>query len=218
MTDKFAELDASLDRVVAAARAHLAAIKAADGEPDDDTVWNAYVELNNASYEYDERLNDVFGEVTPWDVEALSTDEAGSGRPTTLTTTEDADRFDLSRHDDPHPQVVSVRQRRDYRVPSLAALLRVAEEVRPPAADADGVEPIATVAEALLEIMQSGDGSMAMLDVPELEPLDGLVVVAEVVAPLDPETFDASDVEGPFRLAHGDRSIGRLDERAMPDE
>ena len=29
---------------------------------------------------------------------------------------------------DPHPQVISVRQRRDYKVPSVAALLRLKQE------------------------------------------------------------------------------------------
>ena len=70
MTDRHAELDAALERVIAAARDHLTAVKAADGRTDDDEVWRAYVELNNASYEYDEMLLDAFGEVTPWDVEA----------------------------------------------------------------------------------------------------------------------------------------------------
>ena len=76
MTDQHAELDAALERVIAAARAHLAAVKAAQGRVDDDEVWQAYVALNNASYEYDELLLDAFGEVTPWDVEAIDPDEA----------------------------------------------------------------------------------------------------------------------------------------------
>ena len=58
--------------MITAARAHLAAVKAADGAPDDDGVWNAYVALNNASHDYDELLEDVFGEVTPWDLEAIT--------------------------------------------------------------------------------------------------------------------------------------------------
>src|SRR5215468_9327889 len=71
MTDRHAELDAALERVIAAAREHLAAVKAANGRADDDEVWRAYVELNNASNSYDELLLDEFGEVTPWDVEAI---------------------------------------------------------------------------------------------------------------------------------------------------
>ena len=76
MTDQHAELDAALERVVEAARAHLAAVKAAEGRVDDDDVWQAYVDLNNASFAYDEQLLDAFGEVTPWDVESIDPDEA----------------------------------------------------------------------------------------------------------------------------------------------
>jgi hypothetical protein len=38
MSDRFVELEAALDRLIVAARAHLAAVKAADGAPDDDAV------------------------------------------------------------------------------------------------------------------------------------------------------------------------------------
>ncbi len=128
MTDQYADLDAALDRVIDAARAHLAAVKAAQGRIDDDDVWQAYVALNNASFEYDERLLDEFGEVTPWDVESIDPDEAdrrlGLG----------VGGLDGGAADDPYPQVVSVRQRRDYRVPSVAALLRLAEAARRTAA------------------------------------------------------------------------------------
>ena len=213
MTDRFAELDAALDRVVAAARAHLAAVKAADGEPDDDAVWRAYVALNNASHEYDEQLNDVFGEVTPWDLEAISPDEV-DGRINTVTS--DADAVAASA-DDPYPRIVSVRQRRDYRVPSVSALMRVAEGARIPVDEGETVEPVATVGDAILELLQSGDGSLGMLDVPELDPLDGIVIVTEVGAPLDPEAHHESDGEAPFRLADADRTVGRLDERSLLD-
>src|SRR3954471_3556059 len=114
MTDQNAELDAALDEVVAAARAHLAAVKTAAGRIDDDDVWQAYVALNNASFAYDEKLLDAYGEVTPWDVESIDPDEADS-------------RFGLAgagvdgASDDPYARVISVRQRRDYRVPSVAA-------------------------------------------------------------------------------------------------
>ncbi len=117
MTDQHGELDAALERVIEAARHHLAAVRAAQGRIDDDDVWQAYVALNNASFAYDEQLMDAFGEVTPWDVESIDPDEAdqrfagGEGVEST----------------DPHPQVISVRQRRDYRVPSVSALIRVAE-------------------------------------------------------------------------------------------
>ena len=80
MTETYAELQAALDRVLAAARAHLDAVLAAEGVPDDDAVWQAYVTLNNASHEYDELLNDACGEVTPWDLETISPEQA-KGRP-----------------------------------------------------------------------------------------------------------------------------------------
>jgi hypothetical protein len=214
VTDTYAELDAALDEVVSAARAHLAAVKAAADEPNDDAVWRAYVELNNACLEYDEQLNDVFGEVTPWDLEEISSEEAEEGL-STVTSGDD----DLLDADDPHPRVVSVRQRRDYRVPSVLALLRAAETARfaMPRAAGEPPEPVSTVGEAVLELLQAGDGSLGMLDVPELEPLDGLVIVAEVESPLDPEAHAESDGEAPFRLGAGDQTIGRLDERPFVD-
>ena len=207
MTDQYADLDAALDRVIDAARAHLAAVKAAQGRIDDDDVWQAYVTLNNASFAYDERLLDEFGEVTPWDVESIDPDEA-------------ARRFGLSvggldggAADDPYPQVVSVRQRRDYKVPSVAALLRAAEAARrdtvPEDEDPGEVE---SVGEAVLELLQAGDGSLSGLDVPELEPLDGLVTVSEVREPLDLEAYADTDGTGPFTATPDEQLVGRLDE------
>jgi hypothetical protein len=116
--------------------------------------------------------------------------------------------------------VVSVRQRRDYRVPSIGALLRVADVARrnsvPDDEDAGAVE---TVGEAVLELLQAGDGSLASLDVPELEPLDGLLTVSEIVEPLDLEAFEDSDGDGPFKPQEGDLLVGRLDEHPfLPDE
>lgn len=212
MTEIYAELDTALDRVVAAARAHLAAVKAADGEPDDDAVWRAYVALNNASHEYDERLNDVFGEVTPWDLEEISAEEAEGRLGTVISEGGVGGAHPVG---DAHPAVISVRQRRDYRVPSVTALLRAADVARAgmPQADEEPRAATASVVEAVLELLQSGDGSLSMLDVPELDPLDGLVIVAEVVAPLDPDQIDENDGAAPFLLTTGDRTLGRLDER-----
>ncbi len=97
----------------------------------------------------------------------------------------------------------------------MAALLRAATQGRPSPAEGEQYEPIETVAEAMLELLQSGDGSMAMLDVPELEPLDGVVVVAEVAAALSTEEFEGPDAAGAFELAGPDRAVGRLDERTL---
>jgi hypothetical protein len=213
MTDQHGQLDAALEKVIDAARGHLAAVKAADGRVDDDGVWRAYVELNNASYDYDELLLDAFGEVTPWDVDAIDPDDAdrhfGAG----------VDEEDAETADDPYPTVISVRQRRDYRVPSVAGLIRVAQEARESAAAAEGEpeEQVESVSEALLELLQSGDGSLGALDIPELEPLDGIVAVAEVGIALDLDTFEDTDGAGPFELLEGDRLVGRLDEHPYSD-
>ena len=213
MSDQYAELDAALDRVVEAARGHLAAVKAAQGRIDDDDVWQAYVNLNNASFAYDEQLLDTFGEVTPWDVESIDPDEAdqrfGLG----------VGGLDGTEADDPYPQVVSVRQRRDYRVPSVTALVRIAEAARRNSVPADeDAGPVESVGEAVLELLQAGDGSLSSLDVPELEPLDGLLTVSEVRDPLDLEAFDDEDGTGPFMPAADDQLVGRLDEHPFLPE
>lgn len=209
MTDRHEELEAALERVCAAARDHLAAVKAADGRVDDDSVWQAYVSLNNASHEYDELLLDVYGEVTPWDVEAIDVAELNRA---------ELDRAEAA---DPHPYVVSVRQRRDYRVPSVSALLAAAESARRGGLGTgepeEPEEPVESVGEAVLELLQSGDGSLSALDVPQLEPLDGVVAVAEVTGPLDLEAYADDDGVGPFTLGAGDRVVGRLDERPFLD-
>ena len=214
MTDQYADLDAALERVIEASRAHLAAVKAAEGRVDDDGVWQAYVDLNNASFAYDEKLLDGFGEVTPWDVESIDPNEAdqrfGLG----------VDGFDAAAGADPYPQVLSVRQRRDYRVPSVSALLRRAEDARRQSVPEDeDAGPVESVGEAVLELLQAGDGSLSSLDVPELEPLDGLLTVTEIAEPLDLDEFEDSDGDGPFAPKQGDLLVGRLDEHPfLPDE
>jgi hypothetical protein len=214
MTDQYAELDAALERVVDAARAHLATVKAAQGRVDDDAVWQAYVHLNNASFAYDEQLLDAFGEVTPWDVESIDPDEADQRFGVGIGG------IDGTEAADPYPQVISVRQRRDYRVPSVAALLRVADAARrdsvPDDEDPGAVE---SVGEAVLELLQAGDGSLSSLDLPELEPLDGVLTVSELDTPLDLEAYADSDGTGPFTEGTGEQLVGRLDEHPfLPDE
>ncbi|GLZ00552.1 hypothetical protein [Actinoplanes sp. NBRC 103695] len=214
MTDRMADLDAALDRVVDAARAHLAAVKAAEGRIDDDGVWQAYVALNNASFAYDEQLLDNFGEVTPWDVESIDPDEADQRFGLGVGGLDGAEPADA------HPQVISVRQRRDYKVPSVSALLRMADAARSNAVPEDeDPGPIESVGEAVLELLQSGDGSLSSLDVPELEPLDGLITVSETAKPLDLEAYEDSDGAGPFTPGADDLLVGRLDEHPyLPEE
>jgi hypothetical protein len=212
MTDEHADLDGALERVIEAARAHLVAVKAAQGRVDDDDVWQAYVDLNNASFAYDEQLLAAYGEVTPWDVESIDPDEADEHFAVGPLDEEDEGL-------DPHPQVVSVRQRRDYRVPSVAALLRAADVARGESAPDDEAGPVESVGEAVLELLQAGDGSLGALDVPELEPLDGVVMVSEVPVALDLEAYDEDDPQGPFAAGAEDRLVGRLDEHPfLPSE
>ena len=113
-----------------------------------------------------------------------------------------------------------MRQRRDYRVPSVAALLRVAEAARRDggAEAPTSRTPVESVGEAVLELLQAGDGSLGALDIPELEPLDGVVMVPRWRTPLDPEAFD-DDRRRPARSrsAADDRLVGRLDEHPYVD-
>ncbi|ASW55034.1 hypothetical protein [Plantactinospora sp. KBS50] len=213
MTDQHADLDAALERVIEAARAHLAAVKTAEGRVDDDDVWQAYVALNNASYEYDERLLDAYGEVTPWDVESIDPNEADERFGVGLGGVDGTEAAD------PHPAVLSVRQRRDFQVPSVGALLRVAQAARRAGMpEGDEGDPVETVGEAVLELLQAGDGSLAALDIPELDPLDGVVMVSEVDTALDVAAFPDDDGDGPFRPGPTDRLVGRLDEHPFLPE
>lgn len=209
MTDQPAAIDDVLEQVITAAREHLAAVKAADGAIDDENVWRSYVALNNASYAYDQLLLDAYGEVTPWDTEEIDIE----GRPRVLTEPGMA----LGERTDPYPSVLSVRQRRDYLVPSMTALLAAAREAAQRAALDANVAGPATVAEAMLELVRDGDGSLAGLDVPELEPQVGVVTVVEVAEPLDLRAA-AADPEVLFRTGEGDRVIARLDEEPYPEE
>lgn len=212
-TDQATGLDDALEQVIAAARDHLAAVRAADGATEDEDVWRSYVKLNNASHTYDQLLLDEFGEVTPWETEEID-----------LKAVEEAAEVPLTGPDvpvgetgpaDAHPAVVSVRQRRDYRVPSLAALLAAAEVAAQRLAMGERVEPPATMVDAILELVRDGDGSLSGLDVPELEPLAGVVAVAEVAQPLD---VDAPDTAAVFAFGEQDRLVGRLDEEPFTDE
>jgi hypothetical protein len=118
---------------------------------------------------------------------------------------------------DPYPTVLSVRQRRDDLVPSVTALLAAAREAAQRAAlDADVAGP-ESVAEAMLELVRDGEGSLAGLDVPELEPQVGVVTVLEVTEPLDLGAAEA-DPAVLFRTGDGDRMIARLDEQPYPEE
>ncbi|MDI1464612.1 hypothetical protein QEZ54_26945 [Catellatospora sp. KI3] len=210
MSDNHAAVEAALEEMITTARAHLAAVRDAKGEVDSDEVWRAYVAFNNAAVAYDDALSETYGEPLPWEVEPIDLEKADRFMAD-LVAAEQAPT-------DPHPRVISVRQRRDYLVPSVSALINAAELARREAGLSDGdSEPVATVADALLELLQSSDGSLAALDIPELEPLDGIVTVAEVESSLEPDDFEESDANGPFTLGAQDKLVARLDEHLNGD-
>jgi len=195
MTDR--DLETALERVVDAARAHLVAVRAANGRADDDAVWRSYVALNNAAFDYDEALLDAYGEVTPWDLEPIDPAEA------------DRQWASAPPAEDDEELTITVRQRRDFTVPSVAALLRTAETIRRAAPRTDrSAEPIGTVGAAVAELMQAGDGALGSLDVPELEPLRGVVTVSQL-PPDAPEPDDESD---PFVPEPAETPLFRFDE------
>lgn len=213
MTDQHAAstaaLDDALEQVIQAARAHLTAVQAAGGAIDDDQVWHSYVALNNASFAYDQLLLDTYGEVTPWDTERIDPhDEEQALRAQQPPGPDDGD---------PYPAVVSVRHRRDYRVPSVAALLEAGTEAARRLALEDALPAPESVAEAVLGMVQAGDGSLASLDVPALEPLDGVVTVTEVAEPLDLSAAGDTDGAELFATGSDDRVVGRLDEHPYLD-
>lgn len=201
--DQHADLDAALETVITAARQHLQAVKAAEGRPDDDAVWAAYVALNNAVADYDDQMLELYGEVTPWDVQPIDPEEIA----TKLT-------FPVLERD-AEPVVIAVRQRRDYLVPSAAALLGVAQRLRKGTED---TTPVTSIGEAVMELLQAGDGSLASLDIPELEPLDGVLTISEVEETLDVEAAPEDDVDALFAVTEGEKLVGRFDEHPFDDE
>ncbi|MBA3489162.1 MAG: hypothetical protein H0T78_06370 [Longispora sp.] len=201
--DQYAALDTALEVVISAARRHLDAVKAAGGRPDDDTVWSAYVELNNAVVAYDDTMLEGCGEVTPWDVHLIDPDDAAA-RLTAVPPQRDA-----------KPIMIAVRQRRDFLVPNAAALLEIAQKLR---VDTEDIGEVSTIGEAVVELLQSGDGSLSALDIPELEPLDGVATVSEITVPLDLNAVVEDDVNGLFASTEGDKLVGRFDEQAIDED
>ncbi|MGH3716494.1 MAG: hypothetical protein ACRDT4_23985, partial [Micromonosporaceae bacterium] len=70
----------------------------------------------------------------------------------------------------------------------------------PGAAPAETAERGAS--EAVQELLAAGDGSLASLDIPELEPLAGVTVLCEVGDALDVEALmaDEADPQAPFEI------------------
>jgi hypothetical protein len=220
MSDSHAELDTALERVIDAARHHLAAVQAAGGRTDDDNVWQSFVTLNNLSSEYDDLMMDAYGEVTPWDVEPIDPQEADEQWGVGLGGVDGAEPPDAQ------PVTVSVRQRRDYLVPNLGALLRVAKAARRSLPEhSAGPQPAGDVGAAVAHLLDAGDGALGSLDLPELKPLGGVTLVCEVSDPVDVAGLVAGDhPASPFDVDDPDSVLRLVVERpylsdeAEPDD
>ena len=126
--------------------------------------------------------------MTPWEV----TDELFDGDE----DDEDAVGEVAAGPDEPGDDLrISVRQRRDYVVPSIDGLLQAGSAARAVAwGELDrgrGTEPVRSVGEAVYELLHAAGGSMGGLDVPALLPQSGLVLVNVVDDTLGPDDLDA---------------------------
>jgi len=225
------DLDRALERVISAARAHLAAMRAgsagagaevggggsagaAAGDQADRerAVWLAFVELNNASAAYDDLLFDVYDEVTPWDLELISPEdaEAGAGDGDDEQGTAAGDVIDLHALS---VSAVSVRHRRDYLVHDEASVLAAGSAARRrvwEGFDEDAAaEPVDSLGEAIYELVHES-GSVPP-DVEGLELTGGVMLVYALDEPLDAAVLDA-DPDGLFEIEEDAREIYRLDE------
>ena len=138
-------------------------------------------------------------------------DRPGRGRPSASASASAAST--APRPTDPHPQVISVRQRRDYRVPSVAALLRVAEAAR---RERHPGRRRAGPGRGRRRGRAGAAAGRRRLARRARRPRAGAARRRghrrEVATPLDLEAFDDDDGAGPFQPAADDRLVGRLDE------
>lgn len=185
-----AQIDAALEAIVSAARHHRAVLQAGASE---ERVWRAYVALNNATVRYDDLISTVYDEVTPWDCEYLEADGDPDRQPEVASS--DVGRADTvsgvgSPGSGASSLMVCVRHRRDYVVPEPARLLTLATEARRTSwAGIDATHaarPVTQLGEAVNELLQAGDGTVAALDAypEELIPGNGVLLVNELHRPL----------------------------------
>jgi hypothetical protein len=207
-----AEIDSALDAVIVAARAHLALLRAGD-RATEQQVARAYVALNNATVRYDDLLSEAFDEVTPWDVEYMEPEEGADSDvlpPVAAALPESG------------ATTICVRQRRDFQVPDIDALLsRGSEQRRRNWATHDpqyARSPVSNLGDAVYELVLGGDGSLASLDAhPELIPGNGVLMVNTVAIPLTFSDPGQSEEDEPFRLRPGDTLLYRLDEEIVEE-
>lgn len=210
-----AEIDAALEAVIGAARYHRAILRA--GTANEDEVWRAYVALNNATVRYDDLISEEYDEVTPWDCEYL--DSGDADRPDLAAAAAEPDALRIG-----DSVTICVRQRRDYQVPDVSRLLRIAGEARVAAWGQHDPEhartPVTNVGEAVYELVQSGDGTVAALDgyPADLVPGNGVLVVNAVERPLTLGDTPDGEEDEPFVLSPADPLLYRLDEEIVEDD
>ncbi|MCW2612627.1 MAG: hypothetical protein JWM15_3873 [Cryptosporangiaceae bacterium] len=200
------ELDAALARAFEAARAHLTAVR---GGADDEVVEAAYRVFNNASAAYDELLFETYDEVTPWQVDTL----------------DDTDFAESELSGD--GMTIAVRQRRDYLVPDVSALIAAGTAARRAQGltgnhEVEGIETdheVTEVGEAVYELLQAAGGSMSGLDVPELEARNGVLMVNSVALPLEfGDDPGPGEADLPFVCVPDSRMLLRIDEEMISDD
>jgi hypothetical protein len=209
-----AEIDSAFDAVIVAARAHLALLRAGD-RATEQQVARAYVALNNATVRYDDLLSEAYDEVTPWDVEYLEPEE-GADTDVPEPAPEEAAAAESG------ASTICVRQRRDFQVPDIAALLTLGSEQRQRNWSAHDPQyartPVSNLGDAVYELVLAGDGSLASLDAyPELVPGNGVLMVNTVASPLTFGDPEQSEEDEPFRLRPGDVLLYRLDEEIVDE-
>ncbi|GAA3396438.1 hypothetical protein [Cryptosporangium minutisporangium] len=214
-----AQIDAALEAVVSAARHHRAALRA--GAPEEQ-IWRAYVALNNATVRYDDLISEVYDEVTPWDCEYLEAEsdapEPGPDEPPLLPPLPEVPATDGG------ALMVSVRHRRDYVIPQPTRLLTLATEARRTSwAGVDATHaarPVTDIGEAVNELVQAGDGTVAALDAyPEdLVPGNGVLVVNAVRRPLTFADAPANGGPDPLLLGPDEAQLYRMDEEIVDED
>ena len=217
-----AQIDSALDAVVSAARHHRAVLRA--GAPEE-RIWRAYVALNNATVRYDDLISEAYDEVTPWDCEYLEADgeaepDGGPGAPGVPARIATAGGVPV----DDGAVMVSVRHRRDYVIPEPARLLTLATEARRTswaAVDsAHAGRAVTDVGEAVNELVQAGDGTVAALDAypEELVPGNGVLLVNALTRPLTFADTPTTDGPDPLLLGPDDVQLYRMDEEIVDED
>lgn len=211
-----AQIDAALDAVVTAARNHRAVLRAGSSE---ERVWRAYVALNNATVRYDDLISEVYDEVTPWDCEYLEAE----GEPEIDVSQAPRSAASGGVIVDAGALMVCVRHRRDYVIPEPTRLLALATEARQRSWAAinatHAARPVTDVGEAVNELVQAGDGTVAALDSypEELVPGNGVLLVNALHRPLTfPEV--AAGADEPLALGPDEVQLYRMDEEVVDEE